>query len=116
VENQPEEGGFKAGIEIGPDGKPTGNIVCYPTFNPNCIVVRLPQGGAVTSTGFLSLPEPTPFHDEVLINATIDINKIVAKVETDCGSRKGQLHVVLTKNGPMLVWARAMVMPMIDIT
>jgi hypothetical protein len=112
----PTEAGYKAGIEIGPDGEPTGNIVCYPSFNPNCIVVRTPKVGAVTSTGFLSLPEPTPFHDETLINASVKINEILAKIENRGESRKGHLHVILANDGPMLVWVRTTAMPMDDVT
>jgi len=115
MDSSPEEGGFRAGIETGPDGKSTGSIICYPTFNPNCKVVTLPQPGNVDSTGFLSLSEPTPYHDEALIRATVEINKIVAKLEPHRGSSKGHLHVVFGRDGPMLVWVRAMVMPLDDI-
>jgi hypothetical protein len=117
MKNEPTEGGFRAGIETGPDGEPTGNIICYPSFDPNCKVVRLPEGVASTSTGFVSLPEPTRFHDEVLIKATKEINKILMNVaqETKQDSRKTSLHVFLADDGPMLIWVDAMAMPMDDI-
>ena len=114
--NGPTEEGFRAGIETGPDGEPTGSIICYPSFSPNCRVVRLPKDGD-TSTGFLSLPEPSRFHDEVLINATQEINEILTKVgrETSRDSRKTSLHVLLADDGPMLVWVDTMAMPTDDI-
>lgn len=117
MQNQPSEEGFRAGIETGPDGESTGNIICYPSFDPNCKVVRLPKDGASSSTGFLSLPEPTRFHDEVLIKATQEINEILVKVaqETKRDSRKTSLHVLLADDGPMLIWVDSMAMPMDDI-
>lgn len=116
IEPTPESG-FRAGIETGPTGDPTGNIICYPSFDPNCKVVRLPEDVASISTGFVSLPEPTRFHDEVLIKATNEINKILMKVaqETKRDSRKTSLHVFLAEDGPMLIWVDAMAMPMDDI-
>lgn len=112
----PTEGGFRAGIETGPDGESTGNIICYPSFNPNCKVVTLPKSGNY-SAGFLSLPEPKRFHDEVLTNATAEINQILSKVlrETSRDSRRSSLHVVLLDEGPMLVWADSEVMETNDI-
>ena len=109
--------GRRAGIETGPDGKSTGNIVCYPSDDANCIVVSTPQSGASTSTGFLSLPEPTRFHDEVLIKATQEINEVLVKVarETKQGSRKTSLHLFLAEDGPMLIRVHSMAMPMDDI-
>jgi hypothetical protein len=114
MDNQ-SSSGFKAGIEIGPDGEPTGNIICYPTDTPNCIVVREPKKGALDSTGFLSLPDPAPFHDEVLIKATAEINEVIAKVVTKRDPLKGNLHAILSGDGPMLVWVRTMAMPADDI-
>jgi hypothetical protein len=111
------ESGFKAGIETGPDGNPTGEIICYPSSTPNCRVVRLPQPGNIDGSGFLSVPEPQPFHDDDLVKATAEINKILLGVLTDNkGKNDRDLHVVLAKDGPMLVWARAMVMDVDDIT
>ncbi|UFH57716.1 hypothetical protein [Spirosoma sp. KNUC1025] len=112
---QPTEGGFRAGIETGPDGKPSGNIICYPSFNPNCIVVTLPTDNL--STGFLSLPSPTKFHDEVLIKATKEMNDILAKVaqQTSQDSRKTSLHLFLADEGPMLIWVDSMAMETNDI-
>jgi hypothetical protein len=109
--------GRKAGPETGPDGKPTGFIVCYPSDDLNCIVVSTPQPGAITSTGFLSLPEPTRFHDEVLIQATQEINEVLAKVarESEEDFRKTSLHLFLAEDGPMLIWVHSMAMPMDDI-
>jgi len=117
MQEEPTEGGRRAGIETGPDGKPTGNIVCYPSFNPNCIVVSLPSGGASISTGFLSLPEPTRFHDDILIKATREINEVLAKMarETKRDSRKTSLHLFLAEDGPMLIWVDSMAMPTDDI-
>src|SRR5260221_9543392 len=110
-----QEDGFRAGIETGPDGQPTGNIICYPTFNPNCKVVRLPTGSN-QNAGFLSPPEPTPFHDKVLIEATQAINKILLKVAQDTKpDNRRSLHVYLANDGPMLIWADAMAMPTGDI-
>lgn len=113
----PEEDGFRAGIETGPDGKSTGNIICYPSFSPNCKVVTKPQAGNNLNTGFLSLPEPTRFHDKVLIEATEEINKVVARVtqETKRDNHKASLHVYLAPEGPMLIWADGMAMPTDDI-
>jgi hypothetical protein len=111
----PEEGGFRAGIETGPDGKPTGNVICYPSFTPNCKVVTLPQSGVIDSTGFISLPSPAPYHDETLISVTAEINKMLGSVITKQGHGKAPLHVVFTSDGPMLVWARAMVTSADDI-
>jgi hypothetical protein len=115
MDNEPTEGGFRAGVEIGPDGEKTGNIICYPSFDPNCIVVRLPKQGALDSTGFLSLPDPLPFHDETLVDATAQINEILTKVLSKKDSRKGDLHVLVTPEGPMLAWVRAMVMETPDV-
>jgi hypothetical protein len=57
-----------------------------------------------------------PFHDEDLQKATAEINKIVLGVLTENkGKNDRSLHVVLAKHGPMLVWARAMVMEVDDI-
>ena len=111
----PEEGGFRAGIETGPDGKSTGNIICYPSFSPNCKVVTLPTGGA--AGGFLSLPEPTRFHDGILIKATQEINHILSKVakETKGNPEKTNLHLFLADEGPMLIWVSAMAMRTDDI-
>jgi hypothetical protein len=110
-------GGFRAGIEIGPDGKSTGNIICYPSLEPNCKVVTVPQPSNLTSSGFLSLTEPQPFHDEDLQKASAEINKIVLSVLAENkGKNDRDLHVVLAKDGPMLVWTRAMVMKVDDIT
>jgi hypothetical protein len=115
VDTQPQPGGFKAGIEIGPDGEKTGNIVCYPSFDPNCIVVREPKKGALDSTGFLSLPDPVPFHDDTLVKATAEINEILVKVLAKREPRKGDLHVTLSKEGPMLVWVRSTAKAVEDI-
>jgi hypothetical protein len=108
--------GFCIGSDTGPDGKPTGKIVCYPCDNGKCIVVTIPQPGNVNS-GFLSLPEPTPFHDDILIKATQEINEILMKVarETTQDTRKTSLHLLSTNEGPMLLWADSMVMPVDDI-
>jgi hypothetical protein len=116
INEGPEEGGFRAGIETGPDGKPTGNIICYPTFSPNCKVVTLPSANNLNS-GFVSLPEPTRFHDKALIEASQEINKILVKVtqETKRNNPKASLHVYLAHHGPMLIWADAMAMPTDDI-
>ena len=110
-----QEGGYRAGIEIGPDGEPTGNIICYPSSSPNCKVVRLPQTRDVDSTGFLSLPEPTPYHDQLLQDATGEINKVLTAVLTKAGVRARNLHVVLAKDGPMLVWTQSMAMELDDV-
>jgi len=108
------DSGFKAGIEIGPDGKPTGDIICYPSESPNCKVVRTPEP-ANLSTGFCSLPTPTHFHDGLLIEATHAINKILAKVvQENKGKRRG-LHVYLAPDGPMLIWSTGMAMTTDDI-
>lgn len=115
--NEGGDGGFKAGIEIGPDGKSTGNIICYPSAAPNCKVVRTPQPGALTTSGFLTVAEPQPFHDEDLQKASAEINRIVLGVlKENKGKNDRDLHVVLANDGPMLVWARAMVMEVDDIT
>lgn len=108
---------FDAGIEIGPDGEPTGKIICYPNDNCRCIVVREPKSDAQTSTGFLTVSEPTPFHDEVLIRATQEMNAVLTKMarETKRDSRKTSLHVLLTDDGPMLVWVDAIAAPMKDV-
>src|SRR5258708_32729642 len=113
----PTEDGYKAGIEIGPDGKPTGSIICYPSFSPNCKVVRLPGGDLGSNAGFLSTPEPTRFHDKALIEATREINKILVKAtqETKQENPKGSLHVYLAPDGPMLLWAEGMAMPTDDV-
>jgi hypothetical protein len=113
----PTEDGRRAGIETGPDGKPTGNIVCYPSFNPNCIVVSTPSKGEIASTGFLSLPEPTRFHDELLQKATREINDILLRVtrEAKRESHKSGLHLFLAKEGPMLIWVDTMAMQTDDI-
>jgi hypothetical protein len=108
--------GFKAGIEIGPDGEPTGKIICYPSDVPNCIVVREPKPGAVDSTGFLSLPDPTPFHDDALIKATAEINEILVKLLAKRAPGKGDLHVVHSEEGPMLVWVGSTAKPVDDIS
>jgi hypothetical protein len=113
--NQPEPGGFRAGIERGPDGESTGNIICYPSFDPNCKVVTTPKPNSIDSTGFLSLPEPTPFHDETLIKATAAINGVLEKVLSSNEPRKGNLHVIMLDDGPMLAWVRAEAMPINDI-
>lgn len=112
----PEEGGFRAGVETGPDGEPTGDIICYPSFSPNCKVVRLPQPGNLMASGFLSVPESQPFHDEELQRASAEINKVVLGVLTKNKGNGRVLHVLLAKDGPMLVWTRAMVMEVDDIT
>jgi hypothetical protein len=113
----PTEGGFRGGIEIGPDGESTGKIVCYPSFDPNCTVVRLPQPGLSSSGGFISLPEPTHFHDAVLMRATKEINQVLLKMakETEADSRKTSLHLFHSKDGPMLIWVDTMAMPTDDI-
>jgi hypothetical protein len=105
--------GFKAGIEIGPDGKSTGNIVCYPSDAPNCIVVRTPEPGLMDTTGFVSLSSAKPFHDDELISASAEVNKVLSKVMTKQNSR--MLHVTLTSDGPMFVWAHGMTMEADDI-
>lgn len=109
--------GRRAGIETGPDGKSTGFIICYPSDDVNCRVVSTPQPGAIESTGFLSFPEPTPFHDKLLMQATREINQILTKLarEAERESGKRSLHVVLVDDGPMLVWVDRMVMPADDI-
>lgn len=104
--------GFKAGIEIGPDGESTGNFICYPSDNPNCKVVREPKTASIESTGFLSLTEPMPFHDETLVEATAKINEILAKVLAK--NEKKELHVIFSEDGPMLAWVRSMVRPVDD--
>jgi hypothetical protein len=80
-------------------------------------VVTKPQAGNNLNTGFLSLPEPTRFHDKVLIEATEEINKVVARVtqETKRDNHKASLHVYLAPEGPMLIWADGMAMPTDDI-
>lgn len=113
--NETSTDGFKAGIEIGPDGNPTGNIICYPSPSPNCKVVRTPQPGNLNA-GFCSLPAPTRYHDEVLIEATQEINKVLAKVAQKAkGNHHKGLHVYLAPEGPMLIWAEGMAMPTDDI-
>jgi hypothetical protein len=109
--------GRKAGIETGPDGKSTGFIVCYPSDDMNCIVVSTPKPGSITSTGFLSLPEPTPFHDEHLMHATREINVVLTRLarEGERDSRKSGLHLYLAEDGPMLIWVNTMAMPVNDI-
>jgi hypothetical protein len=109
--------GRKAGRETGPDGKETGFIVCYPSDDMDCLVVSTPKPEEITTTGFLSFPEPTRFHDQLLIQATHDINQILIKLaqEAERDSRKSSLHLVLMDDGPMLVWVNSMVMPVDDI-
>ena len=46
-------------------------------------LVSKPSTGNVSSTGFISLPEPTRFHDAHLIKATQEINRILERVEKD---------------------------------
>jgi hypothetical protein len=115
MNNQAETSGFRAGIERGPDGESTGNIICYPSSDPNCKVVTLPKPGVIDSTGFLSLPEPAPFHDDTLIKATAAINGVLEKVLSTNEPRKGNLHVVFLEDGPMLAWVRSEAMPVDDI-
>jgi hypothetical protein len=93
---------------MGPDGAPTGHIICYPSFSPNCTVV---------TNGFTSLSAPTRFHDEVLTKATQEINEILMKVvrESKQDFRKSNLHLVLTDDGPILVWVGSMAMRVDDI-
>ena len=106
---------YRAGIEVDAEGDPTGRIICYPDFSGNCVVVQVPKTGALYSTGFLSLPEPSPFHDESLIKATAEINEIVAKLIDKQGAKSGTLHVVTTRKGPILAWAKSMIMHSDDI-
>jgi hypothetical protein len=113
MDNQPVPTGFKAGIEIGPDGKSTGKIICYPSSDPNCIVVRTPEPAEMDSTGFVSLPKATLFHDDTRRKATAEINEILVKIMTPQDPR--MLHVISTSDGPMLVWGRAMAMQVDDI-
>ena len=114
-QQKPTTSGFRAGIEIGPDGEQTGNIICYPSDDPNCKVVREPKPGVLDSTGFLSLPEPAPFHDEVLISATAEINEILVKIMPKQDQTKGNLHVIFSEDGPMLAWVRSRVRATDDI-
>jgi hypothetical protein len=107
---------YRAGIEVDAEGDPTGRIICYPDFSGNCVVVQVPKTGALSSTGFLSLPDPTPFHDESLIKATAEINEIVARLIGKQESKHGTLHVVTTRKGPILAWAKSMIMHSDDIT
>jgi hypothetical protein len=108
------DSGFKAGIEIGPDGKPTGDIICYPSESPNCKVVRTPDPANLNS-GFCSLPTPTRFHDGLLIEATQEINKVLARIIQDTKGKKRGLHVYLAPEGPMLIWSEGMAMSSDDI-
>jgi hypothetical protein len=106
--------GFKAGVEIGPDGKPTGDIICYPSEIPNCKVVRTPEPGNLNS-GFCSLPTPTHFHDGLLIEATQEINKVLGRIIQETKGNKRGLHVYLAPEGPMLIWSEGMAMASDDI-
>jgi hypothetical protein len=113
---EPTPSGRRAGIETGPDGKSTGNIVCYPSDNANCIVVSTPQPGSA-ATGFLSPPEPTPFHDQLLVDATREINGVLTKLaqQVEQDPRRGSLHLILVPDGPMLAWVNSMATPVDDI-
>ena len=115
ADNEPTPLEYRAGTEIDAEGDPTGRIICYPVFSGNCIVVTVPKSGALSTTGFLSLPDPAPFHDEALIKATAEINEIVARLISKHDAKQGLLHLVTTKNGPMLAWAKSMVMHTDDI-
>jgi hypothetical protein len=116
MDNEPIPLERRAGIETDAEGDPTGRIICYPVFSGNCIVVNVPKSGALSSTGFLSLPDPKPFHDEALIKASAEINEIVAKLIAKQDAKQGSLHVVTAKKGPMLVWAKSMVTHTDDLT
>lgn len=107
---------YRAGIEVDAEGDPTGRIICYPDFSGNCVVVQVPKSGALTSTGFLSLPDATPFHDGALIKATAEINEIIAKLISKQEAKHETLHLVTTKKGPILAWAKSMIMHSDDIT
>lgn len=107
--------GFRAAPEIDADGDKTGRIICYPDFSPNCIVVVNPRKGEIDSTGFVSLSEPTPFHDEVLIKTSAEINAILSRLMADKGARKGHLHVIGTPDGPMLAWVHGTVNRVDDV-
>ena len=106
---------YRAGIEVDAEGDPTGRLICYPDFSRHCDLVQVPKTGALNTTGFLSLPEPSPFHDESLIKATAEINEIVAKLIDKQGAKSGTLHVVTTRKGPILAWAKSMIMHSDDI-
>lgn len=111
----PEEGGFRAGPVIGPDGERTGEIVCFPSFSPNCIVVVKPSKTDVKSTGFLSPGEPTGFHDRSLMNATARINEILAETIENHDGKDGNLHVITMPEGPMLAWVKQTTVNVEDI-
>ena len=111
----PEEGGFRAGPVIGPDGKTTGDIVCFPSFDPNCIVVVKPSKSDVKSTGFLSPGEPTGYHDRNLMNVTAKINEILAEAIDNHDPSDGKLHVVTLPEGPMLAWVKQTTVNVDDI-
>ena len=111
----PEEEGFRAGIVMGPDGKPGDQIICYPSFTPNCIVVVKPSKSDVDSSGFVSPGEPTGYHDHGLVNATAKINEILAEVIDNHGRDDGGLHVIAMPDGPMFAWVKAMVVQSDDV-
>jgi hypothetical protein len=108
---EPIPEGFEYGRIIDAEGDWTGRITCYPSFKDNCTVVLLPKGAAADATGFLTLPDPAPFHDQDLIEATGRINKILLETMRKRGSGKGHLHVLKTRDGPLLAWVENTVLP-----
>ncbi len=80
---------------------------CAPSMDGTCEVIRCTLGGSTqfVTKDFLLEAEPSPFHDENLVQATRQINQIFARLEKK-GNIEGEreLTVLQTPQGHFLAW------------
>ena len=76
---------------------PNGIIFCFPSDNFKCL----------EANKLISVPQPQPFHDADLIQATREINTILKRVAKANSDTSRKLSFIVVGNQIMLAWTRA---------